>query len=130
MHLILILLLILFIHNISVHTHIIYSSISPKTPVPVTLVIQTVAKKFSITVKPNATVGDVKSEIESKEGIQVQQQRLLFNGRQLQDKYALDDYFISIGATLILVLRLSEINGGQTVQLFSALKIPLLFCLL
>jgi ubiquitin C len=59
------------------------------------------------------TIQSIKSRILDKEGIPVDQQRLVFNGKQLEDTNTLGDYGVTTAdATLHLVLRL---KGGKTI---------------
>lgn len=50
-----------------------------------------------------------KRESPDKEGIPVNQQSLIFTGRQLEDGWTLADYNIQVGSNINLVLRL---HGG------------------
>ena len=55
------------------------------------------------------TIADLKRNIQEKEGIPPDQQRLVFAGRQLEDKRTLNDYKIRDACTVHMVLRL---RGG------------------
>ena len=51
------------------------------------------------------TVEHVKTKIHQKEGTPLDQQVLIFEGKQLEDKYKLSNYDIQERSTLHLVLR-------------------------
>jgi ubiquitin len=69
-------------------------------------------KTIPMEVSSSDTIQSVKSRIQDKEGIPVEQQRLVFNGKQLEDTNTMADYSITTDASVHLVLRL---KGGKTI---------------
>lgn len=65
-----------------------------------------VGKTLTIHVQPNDLVGRLKFEIQQREGVPINEQRLIFAGKQLEDERTLADYNIQKHNTLHLVLRL------------------------
>jgi len=63
-------------------------------------------KTIPMEVSSTDTIQSIKSRILDKEGIPVEQQRLVFNGKQLEDSQKLDDYGLQNDNTVHLVLRL------------------------
>lgn len=66
-------------------------------------------KNITLEVNDDDTIESIKKKITDIEGIPQDQQRLVFNGKQLEDANTLKDYNIDADSTIHLVLRL---RGG------------------
>lgn len=95
-----------------------------------TIVVQTLTgKNIPVLVTSAWTTHDLKTEISKDQGIPVDQQRIIFGGKLLEDEKLLVDYDIRRDSTLHLVLRLrptttsassadTSTNGGKGLSSF------------
>jgi ubiquitin C len=63
-------------------------------------------KTITMDVCDSDTIESIKQKISEKEGIPVDQQRLVFSGKQLEDTHTISDYNIQADQSIHLVLRL------------------------
>jgi small subunit ribosomal protein S27Ae len=63
-------------------------------------------KTLTLQVTKNDTIECVKIQIDTKEGIPADEQRLIYNGQPLEDEYTLEYYNIEGESTIHLVLSL------------------------
>jgi len=65
-------------------------------------------KTITLDVEPNTSIDEVQKKITEREAIPVEQQRLIFSGKQLtsEEGRTLADYGVQNNSTLHLVLRL------------------------
>lgn len=71
------------------------------------ILIKTLTGKTTVfNTTPAESIRSIKEKITQKEGIPVEQQRLIFAGKQLDDNCTIADYNIQADETIHLVLRL------------------------
>jgi hypothetical protein len=74
-------------------------------------VVTLTGKTITLSMAPNSTIADVRAEVSAREGVAPTEQRLLFDGKQLDDDgRALEAYGVGKESTLRLTLRL---RGGM-----------------
>mmetsp|Transcript_22914 Transcript_22914/g.70902 ORF Transcript_22914/g.70902 Transcript_22914/m.70902 type:complete len:102 (+) Transcript_22914:55-360(+) len=66
-------------------------------------------RKQAMTLEPTDEVKSIKQSLQEKEGIQVDQIRLIYSGKQLADDKPIEFYNITAGGTIHMVLQL---RGG------------------
>jgi hypothetical protein len=63
-------------------------------------------RKHILDVEPNWTISAIKEELQQREGISIQQQRLLYRGQNLTDQTTIEVSRIQPGEVLHMVLAL------------------------
>eukprot|EP00469_Lotharella_globosa_P014424 CAMPEP_0167826692 /NCGR_PEP_ID=MMETSP0112_2-20121227/10198_1 /TAXON_ID=91324 /ORGANISM="Lotharella globosa, Strain CCCM811" /LENGTH=169 /DNA_ID=CAMNT_0007729209 /DNA_START=52 /DNA_END=558 /DNA_ORIENTATION=- len=67
-------------------------------------------RSIPLDVQPGESISSIKKKIQEKEGVPIDQQRLIYGGKQLEEAQNLLDYNIQRDSTLHLVLRM---KGGK-----------------
>ncbi len=66
-------------------------------------------RKIQLNFEGDNKIVNIKQSLQEKEGIMVDQMRLIYNGRQLEDPKAINEYHIPSGGTIHMILAL---RGG------------------
>ncbi|KAI6034574.1 hypothetical protein PISMIDRAFT_672502 [Pisolithus microcarpus 441] len=67
-------------------------------------------KEIELDIDPEDKISRIKEKVEEQSGVPPQQQRLIFSGRQMPDDRTAEDFKITAGSVLHLVLAL---RGGH-----------------
>ena len=70
-------------------------------------------RKQAMSVEPSDQIMNVKQVLVEKEGIQFDQIRLIYSGKQLADDKTFESYSISPGTTIHMVLQLRGGNASE-----------------
>ncbi|CAF0793423.1 unnamed protein product [Didymodactylos carnosus] len=86
---------------------VIRSNYSVKKIVKMLIKVKTLTgKEIEVDVEPQDKIERIKERVEEKEGIPPPQQRLIFSGKQMNDEKTVQDYAVTAGCVLHLVLAL------------------------
>ncbi|KAM4616804.1 ubiquitin-like protein ISG15 [Polymixia lowei] len=82
----------------------------PPIPTPVQVFLKNEKGQIhTYDIPPGESVSTFKIKVKSREGVPVDQQRLIYEGKQMEDYRKLEDYNVRQGSTIFLTLRL---RGG------------------
>jgi len=74
------------------------------------IVITLTGRKLTLTIRPFDNVLSIKQQIYKQDGLMLDQQRLVFNGKRLEDNICVHEYGLHANARIHLILRL---RGGM-----------------
>ena len=69
--------------------------------------------KQQFTFEDEVSILQIKNALQEKEGILVEQIKLIYGGKQLADENRVTDYKIEPGTTLHMILQVREVNTGS-----------------
>ena len=90
----------------------VHARAASRRPRPQIFIKTLTGRKQAMTFEPTDEVLQIKRQLQEKEGIQVDQIRLIYSGKQLADDKPLEFYNIQAGGTIHMVLQLRGGGGA------------------